>query len=545
MDERVRLLVTDFQAGRYSRRQFVRKALGFGIAASALPALFEMAGTAPGPSTPQAAEAASSQRTLVVGIPENITNPDPVILGSAGYGDIKVVNNNINEPILRFKTGTVDLEPCLATTWDISPDGLTYTFHLRSASFHDGTPVNASAIKLNYDRQIDEKHPYHFPGITYTEIVFSNVSKIDAVNDRTLRITQSRPAVTLLSDLALFAEGIVSPAALKKYGKDYALHPTGSGPYKFERWTKGVEFVQSAYDQYWGGRPWVDRVIWKTVADNTVRLEQLRTGELDVTTELDFKDVAALRKDSRFKVVAGNFLDTQYLILNEHKPPFDKPEARQAVQFAVNKANIAKVVFYGNYTVGAGPVPPGLLGYDKSLEQIYPHNPAKAKSLLEKAGANNMAVTLTHKTEGFWPEMAQLLQADLQAAGLQVSLQGLEEAAFYSKINASEHQMGLNDWVMDTSDPDDIMWSVFSTKRARQRMGYENPQVDKLNKDAQVERDSQKRREMYVKAQQMILADSPFVTLGYAQRAMGAKANVQGLLVGPLGDVVIRGVRIG
>ncbi|HVI85721.1 MAG TPA: ABC transporter substrate-binding protein [bacterium] len=545
MDERVRLLVMDFQGGRYTRRQFIRKALGFGVAAAALPGLLEMAGTTLEPSTPHTAEAASSQRTLVVGIPENVTNPDPVILGSTGYGDIKVVNNNINEPILRFKTGTVDLEPCLATTWDISTDGLVYTFHLRPASFHDGTPVTASAIKLNYDRQIDDKNPYHFAGITYTEIVFSNVSKIDAVNDRTLRITQSRPAVTLLSNLALFAEGIVSPAALKKYGKDYSLHPTGSGPYKFERWAKGVEFVETAYPQYWGGRPWVERVVWKTVADNTVRLEQLRTGELDLTTELDFKDVAGLRADRRFQVVAGNFLDTQYVILNQHKPPFDKREARQAVQYAVNKANIAKVAFYGNYTLGAGPVPPGLVGYDKSLEETYPHDPAKAKALLEKAGANNMAVTLLHKTEAFWPEIAQLLQADLQAAGLQVSLQGLEEAAFYAKINASEHQMGLNDWVMDTSDPDDIMWSVFSTKRARQRMGYENPQVDKLNKDAQVERDPQKRREMYLKSQQLILQDAPFVTLGYAPRAMGAKANVQGLLVGPLGDVVIRGVKIG
>ncbi len=545
MDERIRLLVMDFQGGRYTRRQFIRKAMGFGVAAAALPGLFEMAGTTLEPSIPQAAEAASSQRTLVVGIPENVTNPDPVILGSTGYGDIKVVNNNINEPILRFKTGTVDLEPCLASAWDISTDGLVYTFHLRPASFHDGTPVTAPAIKLNYDRQIDDKHPYHFPGITYTEIVFSNVSKIDAVNDRTLRIAQSRPAVTLLSSLALFAEGIVSPAALKKYGKDYSLHPTGSGPYKFERWAKGVEFIETAYPQYWGGRPWIDRVVWKTVADNTVRLEQLRTGELDVTTELDFKDVAGLRADRRFQVVSGNFLDTQYVILNQHKPPFDKREARQAVQYAVNKANIAKVAFFGNYTVGAGPVPPGLLGYDKSLEEVYPHDPAKAKAMLEKAGANNMAVTLLHKTEAFWPEIAQLLQADLQAAGLQVSLQGLEEAAFYAKINASEHQMGLNDWVMDTSDPDDIMWSVFSTKRARQRMGYENPQVDKLNKDAQVERDPQKRREMYIKSQQLILQDGPFVTLGYAPRAMGAKANVQGLLVGPLGDVVIRGVKIG
>ena len=542
MDERLAVLVTDYRAGRYSRRQFIRKALGLGLGAAALPSLLEMAGERLGTS-PKAAEAATAPRTLVVGNPEGITNPDPVILGSTGYGDIKVVHNNINEGIVRFKTGTVTLEPCLAKSWDVSPDGLTYTFHLRPATFHDGTPVTAAAVKLNYERQIDEKNPYHFQGITYTEIVFSNVSMIEAPNASTVRITQKRPAVTLLPNLALFAEGIVSPAALKKYGKDYAMHATGSGPYKFERWTKGVEYVVSAHDKYWEGRPWLNRVVWKTVADNTVRLEQLRTGELDVTTLLDFKDVAGVRADKRFKVVAGTFLATQYLLLNEKKPPFDKKEVRQAIQFAVNKANIAKVSFFGSYTVGAGPVPPGLLGYDKSLETMYGYDPAKAKALLQQAGGGDLAIALTHKTEGIWPEEAQLIQADLQAIGLKVSLQGLEEAAFYSKINASEHQVALNDWVMDTGDPDNIMWSVFSTKRARQRMGYENPEVDKLNSDAQVERNADKRRDLYLKAQRLILEDAPFVTLGYPQRAMGAKASVDGLLVGPLGDVVMRGVK--
>src|SRR5579864_2857940 len=142
MDERLQLLVTDFKAGRYTRRQFVRKVLGLGMTAAALPAVFEMAGeTFKQPSALPAAEAAAGRGTVVVGIPENITNPDPVILASAGYGDIKAVNNNINEPIIRFKTGSVDLEPCLASSWDISDDGLVYTFHLRPALFQDGTPV--------------------------------------------------------------------------------------------------------------------------------------------------------------------------------------------------------------------------------------------------------------------------------------------------------------------------------------------------------------------------------------------------------------------
>src|SRR5205807_7030684 len=156
----------------------------------------------------------------------------------------------------------------------------------------------------------------------------------------------------------------------------------------------------------------------------------------------------------------------------------------QAIQYAVNKANIQKVTFYGSYTVGAGPVPPGLLGYDKSLEDVYPHTPAKAKALLQQAGAGDVAITLLHKTEGVWPEEAQLIQADLQAVGLKVSLQGLEQAAFYAKINASEHQAAINSWGMDTGDPDDIMVPLFSSQRAVQRMGYKNAEVTALIESA-------------------------------------------------------------
>jgi len=135
-----------------------------------------------------------------------------------------------------------------------------------------------------------------------------------------------------------------------------------------------------------------------------------------------------------------------------------------------------------------------------------------------------------------------LIQADLQAVGMKVSLQGFEQAAFGAKINAGEHQVAINDWTMDNSDPDNVMWGLFSTNRARVRMSYENPQVDKLNRDAQVDRDPTKRRQMYLQSQRLVLEDAPFVTLGYPDIAMGARANIDGLLVSPLSDVVMREV---
>ena len=546
MDERLELLVMDYQAGRYTRRQFLTKALGLGVVAAGVPALLEMAGDRPVAPMAPAAEAGAPPRTVVIGMAEPIVNPDPAIEGSVGLGDIRATWDNINEGVVRFKNGTVNLEPCLAKSWDISPDGLTYTFHLRPAVFHDGTAVTASGVKLSYDRQIDQKNFYHFPGITYTEIVFSDVTAIDAVDPMTLRITQKRPTVILLPNLALFVEGIASPAALAKYGMDYGMHPTGSGPFQFDHWTKGVEFVETAFPQYWGGRPWLDRVIWKVVPDNTVRLEQLRTGELDVDAQLDFKDTPSLANDKRFALVTGTYLDVQYLITNMHKPPFEKQEVRQAFQYAVNKENIRKAVYYGNYTVGAGPVPKGVLGYDQTLEKVYPNDPKKAKDLLSKAGfPDGFAFTIMHRNEGFWPEIAQLVQSDLKDVGLKVSLQGLDQGAFGAKLNAGGHEVALNDWTMDNSDPDNIMFSLFSAPRARVRMGYQNPQVDKLNTDAQVQRDPAKRRQMYVQAQRLILDDAPFLTLGYPNLAMGTRAGISGLHLSPLSQVVMRDVKIG
>jgi peptide/nickel transport system substrate-binding protein len=331
---------------------------------------------------------------------------------------------------------------------------------------------------------------------------------------------------------------------LARYGKDFALHPTGSGPYRFERWTKGVEFVEGAFTGYWGGRPAIDRVIWKTVTDNTVRLEQLRAGEIDVATQLDFKDLPGLQADRRVKIVSGNLLDTHYLIMNQGKAPFDRREMRLAIQHAVNKANIARVAFAGNFTLGAGPVPPGVLGYDAALGRVYTYDPTAARALVQRSGAADVPITLLHLTEGFWPEEAQLIQADLQAIGLKITLQGLDQAALFGKINAAEHQIYLNEWVMDTGDPDDIMFGVFSAPR-RKRMAYANAEVDRLNSEAQVERNVDKRRDLYVRAQRLVLDDGPFVALGYPKTAWGTKPDVNGLVVGPLGDVVIRGVHAG
>jgi peptide/nickel transport system substrate-binding protein len=543
MDERVELLVLDYRAGRYTRRQFVKKALGLGVGASMLPLLLEMAGKQPMVFKVPTAEAAAPQRTVIIGKGTPTVRPDPPIV--VEFGDLIVLTDNITEGLTRNKIGSTDLEPCLAESWDISPDGRTYTFHLRPASFHDGTPVTARAVKLSYDRQTDDKNPFHYPGMGMIQLVFGNMEKIEAVDSNTLRFVQKRPDVALLANLALGHDGIVSPTALAKYGKEFALQPVGSGPFKFVRWERNVQFVEAAFEGYWGGRPRLDQAIFRDVPDSTVRLQSLLRGELDVMLDVDFKDVNRLSADKRFKLIIGNFHQHQYIYINHRKPPFDNKEVRRAIHFAINKENIGKVIFFGNYAIGAGPLVPGTPGYDPSLVSMYAYNPNRAKQLLQAAGiSEGFPVTLTHRTVGFWPQEAQLVQSDLQAVGLKVTLEALDDASFFARLNAGQHQMALNDWTNVTGDLSYPMVGAFSSARTDFRLGYRNPEVEKLNAEAQVERNPDKRKELYLKAQRLVMEDGYVVVLGYPKNAMAAKANIQGLVLSPLRLFVLRGLTI-
>ncbi|HEU0114364.1 MAG TPA: ABC transporter substrate-binding protein, partial [Thermomicrobiales bacterium] len=335
---------------------------------------------------------------------------------------------------------------------------------------------------------------------------------------------------------------IVSPAALEKAGKDLGQAPVGTGPFKFDHWTKDVELVMTAYDDYWGGRPKLDRVVWQTISDDTVRLTSLQTGAIDVANQIDFKDAATVKNDPNLQLLTGPFLSVQFLAFNAAIPPFDNPKLRQAVQHAINKKNIADAVFYGQYTQGAGPIAPTLLGYDPSLADMYPYDVDKAKSLVAASGASNLSITLINRSNSFWPTIGQLIQADLAAIGITANLQGLEDADFYAQLNASKAQAFINDWTWDNGDPDNVMFSLFTAPRAVSRMGYKNDRVNELNVAAQSEPDPKKRESMYDEAQKLILEDAIMVVLGYPSRAIGATAKVQNLKTSPLGLLSLREV---
>ncbi len=534
-------LVKDLHAAQLSRRAFMTRAAQLGLAVPVVSAL-AAATTRVGLSAPALAFQ-DGAKTLVVAIPQSTVQLDPAVAGSNGYGDILPLVDNITEGLTRFKPGTVEIEPALAESWEVSEDGLEYVFTLRpGVTFHDGTPLDAAAVETNFLRQLDEENPLHQDTMVYAGIVFADVESVEATGDMELTVTMSRPTILLPGNLAIFAAGIVSPTALEAEGAEFGQAPVGTGPFRFESWTKDVELVLVANDDYWGGRPALDRVVWRTIAEDTVRLSELQTGSIDIANQIDFKDAGDIESDANLQLITGPFLNVQFLAFNQAIPPFDNHSLRMAVQHAINKESIAEVVASGHYTLGAGPIAPTLLGYDASLAERYPFDPAQAEALIAESGLTDITFDLYNRANSFWPLLGQLIQADLAAVGITVNLQSLEDAEFFDQVNTGEVQAFLNDWTWDNGDPDNVMFSLFTHERAVNRLGYKNDTVNELNLEAQETADPDARAALYVEAQKLIMDDAIMVVLGYPEKGIGAQATVQSLLVSPVGSVVLREV---
>jgi peptide/nickel transport system substrate-binding protein len=543
-DERtLRRLVADLRETRIDRRAFATRAAQLGLAAPIATALATVA-TRPGLAAPALSlQMQDGGKTLVAAIPQATVQLDPAIAGSNGYGDIIPITDNITEGLTRFKPGTVEIEPALAESWQVSDDGLEYVFTIRpGVTFHDGTPLDAKAVETNFLRQFDESNPLHQDAMVYSGIVFADVESIAATGDMELTIRLSRPTILLPGNLAIFAAGIVSPTALEAEGADFGQQPVGTGPFTFESWTKDVELVLVANDDYWGGPPALERVVWRTIAEDTVRLSELQTGAIDVANQIDFKDAGVIEDDPNLQLITGPFLNVQFLAMNQALAPFDNASLRKAVQHAINKEAIALVVSSGRYTLGAGPIAPALLGYDASLADAYPYDPEQARALLEESGLSDISFDLYNRANTFWPTLGQLVQADLDAIGITVSLQTLEDAEFFDQLATGQVPAFLNDWTWDNGDPDNVMSSLFTGDRATSRLGYDDEETTDLILRAQEEADPNARAALYVEAQQRLLDDAVAVFLGYPERAIGAQAAVRNLLVSPVGSVVLREV---
>jgi peptide/nickel transport system substrate-binding protein len=487
------------------------------------------------------AYAQTPPNVLVVGQIAEPASLDPHVSTAANDFRIHV---NMYDGLVRNASGTLEVEPALATDWTISEDGLTYTFNLREGvSFHDGSPFNADAVKFNFDRMLDESHPFYETGPFPLSFNFASIASVEVIDDLTVEFTLTEPFAPFMSNLASPTGLIVSPTAVEEFGEDYGRNPSGTGAYKFEEWQSNARVVVSRNEDYWDGAPALEAVVFRPITDANTRVAEMLSGGIDVLVETPPDNVATFSEDANYIVHEAVGPHVWYVMLNMKEGPFAEQAVRQAANYAVNKESLVTDVLQGTAAVSAGPTPPAFnWAYNEDLEP-YPYDPDRARELLAEAGMENPAVTF-YVTEGgsgmLDPvPMGTAIQADLAAVGFDVTIETYEWNTFLAEVNAGlEGKADMAEMAWMTSDPDTLPFLTLRTEAWPENGGfnsnyYSNPEVDELLLAARTSTDQDERAELYKEMQEIVFEDAPWLFVANWQQNAVTTAAVGNFEVQP------------
>jgi peptide/nickel transport system substrate-binding protein len=497
-----------------------------------------------------AAHAQTPPNVLVVGQIAEPQSLDPHV--ATATNDFRILMN-IYEGLVRFGDGTLEVEPALAESWEISEDGLSYTFQLRQGvSFHDGTPFNAEAVKFNFDRMLDEAHPFHDTGPFPLSFNFSAVEDVTAVDDMTVEFTLSEPFAPFLSNLAYPTGLIVSPAAVEQFGEDYGRNPSGTGPFRFAEWQANQRVVIAANPDYWDGPPTLEAVVFRPITDANTRMAEMLAGGLDIMVEAPPDSMAQFRDAPDFNAHEQAGPHVWYLILNMKEGPFASQAVRQAVNFAVNKETLVNDVLQGTAEISAGPVPPAFAwAYNEEVDP-YPYDPDRARELLEEGGYEGEEIVfyVTEGGSGMLDPVAMgtAIQADLAAVGMNVRIETYEWNTFLGQVNPGlegKAQMAQMAWM--TNDPDTLPFLTLRTAAWPQEGGfnsgyYSNPDVDEMLDQARRATDPEERAALYRDVQAIVHDDAPWLFVANWVQGAVTTANIEGFSLQPSFFLMLKNV---
>ncbi|MCU4651210.1 ABC transporter substrate-binding protein [Roseibacterium sp. SDUM158016] len=465
-----------------------------------------------------AADAQTPPGVLVVG---QIAEPqalDPHAV--TAVNDFRILMN-VYDGLVRYASGTLEVEPALATSWEISDDGTVYTFTLREGvSFHDGSPFNAEAVVFNFERMLNDDHPYHDTGPFPLSFFFSSVQSVEALDEMTVQFTLDAPYAPFLSNLAYPTGLIVSPAAVMEHGADFGRNPSGTGPFVFGEWRSNEAVVVTANADYWDGAPALEAVVFRPITDANTRTAEMLAGGIDVMVEVPPVALSEFQGDG-FTVHEQAGPHVWFLILNALEGPFADVRVRQAANYAINKEAIVNDVLEGTADVAAGPTPPAFAwAYNDELEP-YPYDPDRARALLAEAGVENPEITfyVTEGGSGMLDPVAMgtAIQADLEAVGFDVTIETYEWNTFLGQVNPGlEGKADMAEMAWMTNDPDTLPYLALRTAAWPQEGGfnsgyYSNPEVDALLEEARTATDQDRRAELYRQMQVIVQEDAPWV----------------------------------
>ncbi len=427
---------------------------------------------------------------------------------------------NLYDGLVRYASGTLEVEPALAEAWEISDDGLVYTFTLREGvRFHDGSALDAEAVVWNFERMLNEDHPYHDTGPFPLSFFFGAIEAVEAVDAGTVQFTLNEPFAPFLSNLAYPTGLIVSPAAVMEHGSDFGRNPSGTGPFRFAEWRSNERVVVTRNEDYWDGTAGTEAVIFRPITDANTRVAEMLAGGIDVMVEVPPVAIGQFGGD-RFTVSQQEGPHVWFLILNMKEGPFTDKRVRQAANYAINKGALVDDVLEGTAAIASGPVAPAFSWAYAGLDP-YPYDPDRARELLAEAGAEGAEVTffVTEGGSGMLDPipMGTAMQADLAAVGFDVRIETFEWNTFLGRVNPGlEGQADMAQMAWMTNDPDTLPFLTLRTDAWPEAGGfnsgyYSNPEVDALLEAARVETDVDERARLYREMQVIVREDAPWV----------------------------------
>ena len=451
--------------------------------------------------------------------------------------------------------------PALAQSWDVSPDGLTYTFHLRpnvqfqtTDYFKPTHALNADDVVFTFSRMLDDSNPWHkvagasgFPHAQSMGLpkLIKSVSKVD---ENTVKFELNQPDATFISILTMGFASIYSSEyadQLLKAGKQVDLNakPIGTGPFVLKSYTKDAVIRYDVNPSYWGPKPKIDRLIYAITPDATVRAQKVKAGECQIALSPKPQDVTDAKTDKSLTVVQTPAFMTAFVALNTDKKPLDNQKVRAALNMAFDRTTYLKAIFDNTATPAVNPYPPNTWSYNKSVKP-WPYDPAKAKNLLAQAGfPNGFSTTIWVRPAGSVlnpnPKAgAELLQADFAKIGVKADVKVIEWGELIKEAKLGQHDSLFMGWAGDNGDPDNYLTPLFSCNAVKSGINFArfcDADLDKLIADGKATPDQAKRAKAYEAAQQIIHDQALWIPLGYPTAAAITRSNVSGYHVSPFG----------
>jgi ABC-type dipeptide transport system, periplasmic component len=437
-----------------------------------------------------------------------------------------------------------NIVPALATEWK-QVDPLTWEFTLRTdVKFHDGTDFDANAVKASLDRLLDPEAKRN------RRSILRPIKEVNVLSADKIQIVTEAPFAPLLLHLTHACASIMSPKAIEEDAagtSELATNPVGTGPFKFESWTKGDNITYSRFDEYWGEKAKVAKLVVKIVPEDSTRIAMVKTGEAQAADQVPLTDIERINKDDAMKLVRTSMYRTEFIAFNTEKAPFNDPKVRLAIAEAIDFKALISGVYQNVGTQEVSFMGPAVFGHNPNLVP-YSFDVENAKKLLAEAGyPEGFKATLYVPDRKIRITLAEVIQAQLRPLGIDIQIITLEQGTYFNETEAGKHDICIDGWSNQTGDADFSLTPTLTPggiASGQNIARYDNPQVTALLDQARVEIDPEKRKVLYYEAQEIIRNDAPILVTQATEQIDVVGKNVNGFWVTPGGVVVLGEVSI-